>query len=376
MRFSRHAVSVWSALKAQTKEAWNNTCCSSHPISGDAATENYANRLCGVISDEIVEYFSQSPSSRSSSETMADVLLLQSKIKTLNTSSTWWNHAWSDRQNHRHANLRTNQVIKHTNNVSKIYDDIANMVFDNEDTMALVLSVAYDDTIDSLFQPVRTRGDLVSFLKQCSPGRKATTKDGLFGSSVLGIYLSTRIRKGYEGQYDKAGNFERDGEGLFQRIANVDEKVRMKERIKGLQDWEPSNKPVKNDEEAVAVIHELLEEHRLPDVYDLSVGQLFLLTAERVRNFTNTRTDSKVQQKIDELARLYEEGTDVSTIPFDKWHWQEVNEIVTTMDHLIKLKASLILLKSKLMDGSAIDLFLYDPRQDKFCWHIWTMVSS
>ena len=179
-----------------------------------------------------------------------------------------------------------------------------------------------------------------------------------------------------QGQYDKAGNFERDGEGLFQRIANVDEKVRMKERIKGLQDWEPSNKPVKNDEEAVAVIHELLEEHRLPDVYDLSVGQLFLLTADRVRNFTNTRTDPKVQQEIDKLARLYEDGTDVSKIPFDKWHWQEVNEIITIMDHLIKLKASLILLKSKLMDGSAIDLRLYDPRQNDFRLHIWTMVSS
>jgi len=123
-------------------------------------------------------------------------------------------------------------------------------------------------------------------------------------------------------------------------------------------------KPVMTENEANAIIVEMLEQYSLEDIFHLTTAQMTAIILEYVKEENPHRKDELEQ----EIMEYREKNPDAL-------HDQELNELAVHIDYIIKVKCSVTQTVPLLMSGEVIPLKLYDDDFDKPMLSMYTMVS-
>ena len=183
-------------------------------------------------------------------------------------------------------------------------------------------------------------------------------------------YLTSYVRNNYFTSHMKvAQRNEDDGKGLFQGHAEKDVK-QMKDDIVNLMAGPKEGH--KSEVEATSDIVAMLEQVNMAYIWFLSVHQMCYLALQHVM-FHNDHRKIAIVNEIMEMDR---DINDVDDLPNDTWedehidtfsqslHRQESNELVASLDKIIKLKIKLIKARDMLMDRRAEVFELYDSSYD------------
>ena len=208
---------------------------------------------------------------------------------------------------------------------------------------------------------------------------KITTEQELFNMMTatarrqikMTEYLSNYVRNNFKSsQVKEAQRNEEEGKGLFQGHT-TEEAKRMKEEIINLMAGPKEGH--KSEEEASSDIVAMLEQVGMEYVWFLSVQQMTHLVLQHVM-FHNDQRKASIIKEIREMDRTID---DVRDLPSDTCqdeyihtfsqtlHRQELNELVATLDKIIKLKSKLLKARDMLMERRAEVFELYDMSYSK-----------
>jgi len=202
---------------------------------------------------------------------------------------------------------------------------------------------------------INTEKDLLTMMLEKANGKT---------TSNFNTYLTNKLRnKVHSIPIVEAQKNEDNGLGPFQDC-DEDETKEMKERIIAMLRGPTTSKPVMSENEANAVLVELLEQYSLAHIFHLTTKQMTAIILEYVKEENPHRKD-ELEREIMEYREENPGGL----------HDQEYNELACHIDYIIKAKCSVTQTVPLLMSGEAIPLKLYDDNFGKRMLGIYTMVG-
>ena len=259
---------------------------------------------------------------------------------------------------------------------------IANAVFSegNEDLVEAINNVPFNNTARSggpSLPPtiqVTSKESLIRFLEESAPTSDNTDK------SYLAKQMSY-LKSSHNYAIEKAKQNEGNNIGIFKDIATKSERNNYKSKIMALIDTaskpEHERRKVMTLQQARANVLAMLEEHNLQYLFHLTVPQMMALVVKHVTGPNHRKRKQHVQDIIDMFVKSSEgkgRGRPDTLPTTEDLTNQELNEIMTMMDYIIKTKASIELVIPMLVDGSALCLNLFDKEAKKFRRGIYVMV--
>lgn len=239
----------------------------------------------------------------------------------------------------------------------EICSNIADVVWSDDGLKTTLLTIACKDGE----KKVESESDLVKMMCTRRPGGRETETHFVdFLKKVIrkSAGTSNKINHIYEAKKN-----ERAGEGPFKGHNEETIKI-LKERITDL--LRGSKDGHMTEKEATAIVVEMLEQHCMAYLWHLNVPQLTALVRDYVREENPHRAEVLEQ----EIVAWRAEQKSTSTL-----HDQELNEIVTHLDFIIKVKGSLVQIVPLLMKRGAIHLDLYDEDFEEHMRDIYVEVS-
>lgn len=279
-----------------------------------------------------------------------DLLLTSEEIQAANEGKK--SRIYVGGEKVRNPEYRTNRI----QNEEEVCKDIAKLLWKDPAFQTALSKV----NLKSSDKEIKTQKDLLDMMLEDAKGHKAT--------SNFNVFVQRKLRSKVNSiPIFEAKKNEDDGKGPFQGCSE-DEAKEMKDRIIAMLKG-PTKKGgkvvhVMTENEAKAYLVEMLEQHSLEHILHLTTAQMTAIILEYVKE-ENPHRKEELEREIVEYREKNPGGL----------HDQELNELSTHLDFIIKVKCSVTQTVPLLMSGEVIPLKLYDDDFEKPMLSMYTMVS-